>query len=403
MDIIKRLTLSAYGMHIADQIAIVGVPLIAALLFDASPETIGILVALQSMAHLLGSIPSGLAVDKIQPKTTALLSTIISIVAFLGVALSIYFESLIGFAITVLFSGFGTVLFVLVTLSIIPMIVEPQKMSRANSRIEIPRAISSFAIPLTIGLLINPNSAKFIFFLAVICAIAAFVIILRLPQLPKPARLQQNMWCLILEGGKYVLRHNLLRPIAACAIFWNIAFSALLVVIIPLIVGYFQADPGRFGIALAIFGSAAIIGSWLAGHLSERTSPNVILLFGPGSSALAILALLAIPESGPTEVIYFTFFFLGFGPSMWLISQNSIRQLATPHQLLGRVNAVIQTAIYGVRPLGALLGGVIAGSLSPYAGLVFVAIAFILSFFAALFSQLRTIRSFTEVSIEQAV
>ncbi len=400
MNVIDRLTISAYGMHIADQIGLVAVPLVAVLLFEASPETIGILVALQSMAYLLGSIPSGLAVDKISIKITAILSTAISLTGFLGVALSVYFESLIGFGITILLSGFGIVLFMLVGLSIIPIVVERQQVSRANAQLEIPRAISSFVVPLAIGVSIDKDVAKLIFVLAMMCAVAALLVILRLPQLPAPPRLQQNLWVLIVEGGSQVIRHNLLRPIAACAIFWNISFSALLVVVVPLIIEYYHADPSIFGFALATFGSATIVGSWIAGRFSERIPPNFILLFGPGSSVIAILVLLIIPETGPIEVLYMAFFLLGFGPSMWLIAQNSIRQLVTPGHMLGRVNAVIQTAIYGVRPLGALIGGLIAGSISPYAGMIFVVVAYGFSFAAALFSQLRIITSFTDLSVK---
>jgi hypothetical protein len=48
---------------------------------------------------------------------------------------------------------------------------------------------------------------------------------------------------------------------------------------------------------------------------------------------------------------------LGFGPILWFVCQNTIRQLVTPPGLLGRVGAVIQLAMYGVRSVGAVLGG----------------------------------------------
>lgn len=97
---------------------------------------------------------------------------------------------------------------------------------------------------------------------------------------------------------------------------------------------------------------------------------------------------------------YACVFLLGFGPSMWLVTQNSVRQLVTPSERLGRVNAVIQTAIYGIRPLGALAGGLVAGSFGPQTGLVLVVLAYAASFLAALFSDLRSVHSYSELSPE---
>ena len=399
MNVIDRLTLSAYGMHIADQIALVAVPLVAALVFQASPETIGTLVACQAMAHLVASIPSGVIVDRLQPRVVAIAATAISLLGFLGVAFSVTIVNLPLFAITVLFAGCGIVLFVLIALSIVPMVIEAGGLAPANARIEIPRAVASFAVPLTVGVFVGGETATLVFGIAALCALGAFAVTLKLPALPAPPRKKENLLKMILEGGALVVRHPLLRPIAACAIFWNLAFAALLVAMVPLVLEFYRADPGVFGIALSAFGGAAIIGSWLSSRFSSQISPNIILLFGPGSSAVAILALLAIPAQGPVEAVYACFFLLGFGPAMWLIAQNSIRQLVTPTQMLGRVNAVIQTAIYGMRPLGALLGGVIVGSLSPRAGITFAALAFGCSLAAALFSQLRAVRSYTELKV----
>lgn len=64
MGPLGRLILSAYYMNIADHIALVAVPIVAALVFDASPAVIGVLVACQSSAHLIGSLPFGLVVDQ---------------------------------------------------------------------------------------------------------------------------------------------------------------------------------------------------------------------------------------------------------------------------------------------------------------------------------------------------
>jgi predicted MFS family arabinose efflux permease len=295
------------------------------------------------------------------------------------------------------FLVFGIVLFVLASHSILPKIASANELARANSCIDIPRAFSSFSVPLAVGILITQSTAHWVFVIASLSAFVALGAALRMPRFPVADRNHDSVIKRILDGGAFVLKHELLLPIAFCAIFWNLGFSALLVVMVPVLVNVYLLEPSTFGIALAAFRSAAIAGSWAAGRFSSRIAPNVILLFGPGSSVLAAVVLLFMPTGGPVAAIYGSFFLLGFGPSMWLVTQNSVRQLVTPGLLLGRVNAVIQTAIYGIRPVGALLGGAIVGATSPRTGLILVAVAYACSFACALFTRLRTVKRYADL------
>lgn len=395
MTTVRQLTRAAYGIHIADQIAPVSVPLVAALIFDAPAEIIGLLVACQSLAHLLGSIPFGILVDTYQQRTLAIGATLLSLVGFSGAASAVAFGSLFWFGLFVVLSGFGIVLFMLTTLSIIPKVVASKDLSTANAGIELPRALASFAVPLSIGIAVSYVSAGWLFPLAAVGATAAFIFALQLPQFELTLNtVTESVFRRILEGGKYVVEHSLLRAILFCAIFWNFAFSALLVTMVPLIRDVYLIGAGTFGIALAAFGAGAIMGSWISRTYGAHIQPNIILLFGPGISVLAPTILYAVPAQGSLLPICAAFFIIGFGPSMWLIAQNSVRQTVSPSHMLGRVNAVIQTAIYGVRPLAALITGAFVGATSPQAGLVLVFVAFVLSFLAAAVSGLRDVKSY---------
>lgn len=185
----------------------------------------------------------------------------------------------------------------------------------------------------------------------------------------------------------------LLLPISLCTIFWNLALAALLVILVPIIHDIDQFDPGAFGIALSPFGLGAFFGSSPARRFADQIAPPIILLFGPGSSAIAAGGLMLIRPDMPVSPLYACFFLLGFGPSMWLIARDSVRQPVLPPAMLGRVNAVILTAIYGVRPLGALIGGVVAGQAGLQAGFAVVFGAFAISFAVPLLSGLRASRA----------
>jgi MFS family permease len=57
-----------------------------------------------------------------------------------------------------------------------------------------------------------------------------------------------------------------------------------------------------------------------------------------------------------------SFFLLGVGPILWVISTTTLRQSVTPPRLLGRVSA-INIMSYGARPLGSALGAIVGGFL----------------------------------------
>ena len=397
MQTISRLTGAAYGVHLSDQVALVSVPLIAALAFDASPELIGVLVACQSSAHLIGSIPFGILVDQARLRLLMIWSALLLLVGAVGATVSVPLGFTFGFGASVTIAGFGTVLFGLTALSIVPRVADAASLSSANAAIEVPRALCSFAVPLAVGLAIGDVPARVIFAAAALGAGIALISAVSLPEFepaPKPA---SPILSRIVEGGRYVVGHALLLPISLCAIFWNLAFAALLVALVPVIQDVYSFDPGAFGIALAAFGIGAFAGTSLARRIADRVAPKVVLLFGPGSSAAAAGCLLLIGPDTPIVFLYACFFVLGFGPSMWLIAQNSVRQLVSPPAMLGRVNAVIQTAIYGVRPLGALLGGLVAGTAGPQAALLLVVAAFGASFAVSLLSKLRSVESYASL------
>lgn len=399
MPPLTHLTRAAYGIHFADQIALVSVPLIAAIVFDASPQVIGLLVACQSMAHLIGSLPFGVLVDKAQQRSLAVGATLISLLGFAGAGISVALGSLVMFAASITVAGFGVVLFVLTTLSILPKTLTAQQLSAANASIELPRALASFLVPLAVGLAINGTLAYWIFPIAALTAATACATTRQLPEFavtPNPDR--QSILRKITDGGSFVLRHPLLRAISLCAIFWNFAFAALLVTMVPLIRDVYGVAPGTFGIALAAFGLGAIAGTWASKRFGHLVAPRLVLLFGPGVSALAAVLLYLLPSQSPLPALYIAFFCIGFGPAMWLIAQNSVRQIVSPHTMLGRVNAVIQTAIYGIRPLAAIISGLLVGATSPQTGLMLVAVCFTLSFAAAACSGLRRIENYADLS-----
>jgi len=399
---VNRLTVAAYGIHLSDQIGLVATPLMAALVFEASPATLGTLVALQSLPHLVGSVPTGVLVDRFRPERIALASAALSTIGFALVAVAVSLKSIGWFAVLILLSGLGVVGFALAALSQIPRIVNTSGLAVSNARIELPRAVAGVFAPLFVGLLINSSASALTFLMATSTSAVALGSLIRLARSDVRADIRSESRASLNQAMKMVLSHRLLRPIAATAVLWSLAFGVVIVAAVPYLTDHLTENPETFGVAMSFLGLGAMAGIWAMRVAAGRIQPRLILLFGPASSVAAAATLSTLPRgtSATTSMIMFSFFLLGFGPSMWLVAQNTIRQAVTPNHVLGSVNAVIHTGIHASRAVGAAVGGLLLGGVDPQAAILVVTSLFLCSFSIAAFSGLRKVRGYESASLD---
>lgn len=389
----------AAGTHTADQLALATLPLTATLMLGAGPDTLGLLVAAQSAAWLLVSLPAGAWVDRLPRRRLLIaalgLGLVASIAAVIGAASGIVL--LLGVAA---FAGAsGTVVFVLTSVSLLPSLVAAGNLPRSNARLELTRAVVSLAAPFVAGLLAQHLSPSWGYGLAALGAALALACAFALPKgsAPTSAASRPSFVQSIRAGAEFVARHELLRGISLCAICWNFAFFALLAIWAPLALGPLHLDPAHMGLAQSAYGAGLILGALVAPVSSRQLPPFATLIFGPGVSVIAALLFLLSPSTngsaGGFALAAVGHFLVGFGPMLWLICQTTVRQLVTPAPLMGRVNATVQTAIYGVRPLGALAGGLVAAQAGLHGALILIAVAFSLSTLVIVLSPLARLRA----------
>ena len=384
---------AAAGTHAADQLALATLPLTATLVLGAGPDVLGLLVAAQSAAWLLVSLPAGAWIDRIPRRRMLILALALgllaSIVAVAAAATGLVF--LLGLA--AIAGASGTVVYVLTSVSLLPSLVGSEDLPKSNARLELARALVSLAAPFAAGLLAQHLSPTWGYALAALGAALALGCVLALPRGTAPATgTRPSLAEAIRIGTAFVVRHELLRGISLCAIFWNFAFTALLAIWAPLALGLLGLDPARMGLAQSAYGAGLVLGALVAPIAARELPPFVTLIFGPAVSVLAAALFLAAPTSNGFLLSAAGFFLVGFGPMLWLICQTTVRQLVTPTPLMGRVNATVQTAIYGVRPLGALAGGFVAAQAGLQAALILIAVSFVLSTLVIVLSPLGRMR-----------
>jgi MFS family permease len=355
--LLPALLLTGILAQFADKLALDTITL-AATQGGASPRLVGVLVAAQSAAWLLVSLPAGVFADRIAPRTLILIGGGLMLAGSL-VGAALLALDLVGWALG--FSTFvaasGPVMIALAIFVLLPRMVEIAGLPRANGRLELGRACLSLAAPLIAGWAVARGIGGTGLALCALMGVVVLAAASRLPAERPAAQPRQPLHRAIVEGGAFVARHPYLRPIALCAVGWNMAFFAFLAIVTPYAARILLLSPETIGLASSAYGAGLIVGALIAARLIARLPTGLLLVFGPASS-LAGAGLLALaPQSLGLPALALASFLFGFGPILWSIVQTSLRQAVTPQALLGRVSATLTTATYGMRPIGALAGG----------------------------------------------
>lgn len=391
-----RLTAVSSGFRGADQLMVAGTSLVVATMFGGGPDLVGLIVAIQGSAWLIISLPAGLMVDRIAPldalKRGMLLAVAGVAVAMAGLAL----VNLPLFALGAFISASAAVLGFLSESASVQALVPGADLPRANARLQLVQSAAMLIGPSLMGFAVLKGWVMAAYGLALLLALAGLVIARSFGKQPARVPKQREPITEIMEGFRFVCGQPLLGGIVACALFWNMAFFALMAMFVPFALGPIGLNAAEAGWSQAAMGVGSLLAAFTAAAALKHHSPRAILLFGPATSCLASVLLALSPASGSVVLPMIVFALLGFGPILWFVCQNTIRQLVTPAGLLGRVGSVIQVAIYGVRSIGALAGGLVAAHLGFGAALAMVIALFALSTASVFASALGKLRAMPE-------
>ena len=116
--------------------------------------------------------------------------------------------------------------------------------------------------------------------------------------------------------------------------------------------------PFQLGIIFAAAGPGALVGALLASLSTRRLGMrNTLTLTQALTGVARLLVPLAAVTRSPFLVLIAGEFLMGLARSIFNVSQLSLRQAITPDHLQGRMSASIRFLMWGLVPLGALVGG----------------------------------------------
>jgi predicted MFS family arabinose efflux permease len=358
----NRLAWSNLAAQSAEQVALAAAPIVAVLMLGVGEGETGMLQTALTLPFVLFAIPAGLLADRISRRWLMAGSEALRAAALLAVLLLIWFKlltlpllALLGFIAVC-----GTVAYSVAAPSLVPSLVSPALLPAANARIELARTVAFASGPALGGVLVGWVGAAPAFGFAAALSMIAVVLLAGIYEPPRPAVPVRHPVQDIREGAAFVFHHALLRPVFITQFIFNTGSFLVLAIIVPYAVRRLGLSASGVGTTLAMYGVGMVIGALLATRVMKRLQFGTVIALGPVTGFVAAIVM-ALTTIVPTPLLAgLSFFLLGVGPILWVISTTTLRQSVTPPRLLGRVSA-INIMSYGARPLGAALGALVGG------------------------------------------
>lgn len=357
-------TISQFG----DQITGLALPLVAVTMLAATPGQVSLLTALIWSPHLFGLFV-GAWVDRRTHKRRLLVTADVAgalVLLSLPVAYLFGAVTLAHLYAVALLTGAATLLFAMAYQSFFVALVPPSSYVAANSRLSLSRAGASVVGPAAGGALVQAVTAPVAILVDAVSFLASALIIGRIPvtEVP-PAPNRSSTIALVRDGLALVLRHPVLRAALGCTStvnFFTMIASAILVLYAN---RELELSAGAIGLALGIGAAGALAGAALAPRVSRtigvgRTAALGAVLF---PAPLALTALATGPTWARVALLAGAGVVSGVGVMLMDVNLNALIAAVTPDEARGRRAGAYTTINYGVRPLGALVGGGLGASL----------------------------------------
>ena len=359
-DDFRRFWVAAAVSNLGDGIRLAALPLLAIELTDDSRLIAGVTAASFLPWLLLGPV-AGAVVDRHDRRILMLAGQICRCVAAIGLATSVSAgraNIAILYAAALVISA-GETIVDSAAQSAIPHLVDDKgQLERANGQLTIAENLFNDVVGVALGAAIFARASSVPFYVdaATFALGAAFLSTIRRPLQGAP-RASKSLRADVVEGMRYLLQHKFLRPLALSVATTNLALHMGLGVMVVLVVNGIGASKAAYGTILAVGAAGGVIGSLVAGRLSERFGAQRVLALthAPFIAGAAITAL-----ATRAWIVSLAFAMSSFALVVYQIPSRTMRHRVTPDHLLGRVVGAFRVFGLGGPVLGAPIGGVIA-------------------------------------------
>ena len=319
----------------------------------------------RGVPFLLLSLPAGVLVDRIDRRTLMIWSDAGRMAALASIPLT----SLLGGTVSMwqlllaaLVVGSLRVVFDVADQSYLPILLPSESLMDANGKLRSTELFADSVGPsLGAGLTGLVGAARAIGADSVSFAASVASLLLirtREPrQRPGTSAPRVSFREAMTEGLRFVFQDRILRRIALATATANAGMSLVTAIEVVFLVRSVHSSPLQIGLVLGLGTFGGVGGSLVARRLAERVGTARIMWVALVVPA-PLVFLMPLTQSG-WEVLTYAAGWAAFNASgaVYNTAQVSYRQSVCPPELRGRMNASIRWLIFGVSPIGALLGG----------------------------------------------
>jgi MFS family permease len=337
-------------------------PLLAASL-TRDPAKVAAVAFAGRLPWLLFSLVSGALVDRTDRRRVMWQVDILRTLVVVALAAAVLLESTsIALLVVVAFVlGTGETLFDNAAQALMPAVVGREHLESANTRLYAAQISAQEFVGPPVGSLLFAVTMAAPFFLdAGSFLVAAFLVLAMRGTYRAPRRQTEERPRIrseIVEGLRWLWRHRLLRTLAVMLGVWNLLTTASAAIFVLFATQDLHVSKAGYGLLFSAGAVGSLVGTAVSGRVTRRLGPGRALIGAVVVSSLASFVVALTSNAYLVGVMGALGSMVGI---IWNVVTVSLRQAIIPDELLGRVNSVYRFVGWGMMPIGAALGGLLA-------------------------------------------
>jgi predicted MFS family arabinose efflux permease len=395
-------TISVFG----SQFYLIAMPLAAVLILDASASEMGLLFAVEMSPFLFFGLLAGVLADRRGRRSIMIVCDFGRAGVLAAIPIAWYFDVLtwpvmfgVAFA-----AGMFTAFFDIAYQAYLPVLVERTQLLDANSKLETSRSTSQVAGPSAAGIFVDIVGAPLAIVVNSISFIGSAIFLLRIKKQEMVDRrgAHGSVKAEIKEGLNIVFSNPTLRGIAGCTATGNLFGSMFYALIMLFMVDTLLLSPSWIGIVSAVGAGGALVGALTSSRIVSAIGLGRAIVVSAALSGIPVMLLVLAYPSNAIIVLMPLLFVNGLLMVLYNVNQVSLRQSITPLRLQGKMNATMRFLVWGVFPLGGLMGGVLGEALGIRTTILISGVGVLLSALWVQFSPVPKVKALMDEDAVQA-